>query len=70
MTRTKHDCPSSKCIFEYNTSVTGHKQENGRVAPAQTNAKVNYTLRSRYLYFIFWTDFSNVGHMSDDCSEV
>jgi len=70
MTRTKRDCVSSKRVFNYNISVTGNKQENGLFAPAQFNAKVNFTLRSRCLYFIFWTYFSDVGHMSDDCGDV
>ena len=40
--RTKHDCTSAQCIFDRNTSVTGHKR---------TTTKVNYKLHSHYLYF-------------------
>ena len=56
--------------FLTNILVTGYKEQNGRVAPAQINAKVNLTLRSRYLYFLFWTEFSDVGNISDDCRDV
>ena len=39
LTRTKHDCTSTQCIFNLNVFVTGHKQDTVGVSPRKSAAK-------------------------------
>jgi len=51
LTCTKHDCTSGRWIFNWNTSINGHKQ--GTVAFAQRKPQSRSTVKSTFIFTLY-----------------